>query len=216
VRDTEALNQLAAQLPESERPIILQGELAALPDLLAAQDGPRHFDAVTGHNVLVDVADKAAMVALIAATLAPDGTISLAERIPRHTQRLYKLLELSGAAVGDELAARLIAAEEAIYTRRDDPLVSWDADDLVALWQATGLRVELTNETEITEVRVSAGLIARWFDDASTEGRPTYAQHLAALLTPAEIEQVRALFQRQLLNQTVAWHSRTAYLVARA
>jgi hypothetical protein len=134
--------------------------------------------------------------------------------VPRHTQRLYKLLELSGAALRDDLAARLVAAEEAIYTCSDDPLVNWDVDDLAALWEATGLRVELTAETEIAEVRVSAGLIARWFGDASTDGRPTYAQHLAAHLTPAEIEQVRALFQRQLLNQTVAWHSRTVYVVA--
>jgi putative ATPase len=182
------------------------------------QDGPRHFDAIVGHNVLVDVEEKDAAVALIAAMIAPGGSVSLAERIPRHTQRLYKLLALSGpnADLGDELAVRLIAAEEAIYTRSDDPLVSWDADDLAVLWEATGLRVELTPETEITEVRVSAGLLARWFSDTPIEGRPSYAQHLSVQLTPAEIEQVRALFQRQLLNQTVAWHSRTLYVVARA
>jgi hypothetical protein len=76
--------------------------------------------------------------------------------------------------------------------------------------------VDVTSETEITEVRVSAGLLARWFGESGNEGRTSYAQHLAAQLTAAEIEQVRALFQRQLLNQTVAWHSRTVYLVARA
>jgi putative ATPase len=203
--------------------------LTALPDLLAAQDGPRHFDGIVGHNILVDVEDKATAVTLIATRLASNGTISLAERIPRHTQRLYKLLELTEANndLGDELAARLIKAEEAIYTRSDDPLVSWDVDDLAALWEATGLHVELTSETEVTEVRVSAGLLARWFGDTSAvprpggtrgagqDGRPSYAQHLSALLNPTEIEQVRALFQRQLLNQTVAWHSRTVYVVAR-
>jgi putative ATPase len=220
-RDAEALDQLASQLPETERPMILQGDLAALPALLTAQVGPRHFDAIVGHNVLVDIDDKAAAVALIAATCAPGGTISLAERIPRHTQRLYKLLELSGPALDDELATRLVDAEEAIYMRGDDALVSWDADDLAALWEATGLRVEFTTETEITEVRVSAGLLARWFDDTPpdagiVDGRPSYAQRLAAQLIPAEIEQIRALFQRQLLNQTVAWHSRTVYVVARA
>jgi putative ATPase len=216
MRDAEALSQLAMQLPEAERPIILQGELNALPDLLSAQDGPRHFDAITGHNVLVDVEEKSAAISLIASLLAPGGTISLAERVPRHTQRLYKLLELSGAALPKKVAGRLVAAEEAIYTRGDDPLVSWDVDALAALWEATALRVELTSETEITEVRVSAGLLARWFGDTPVDGRPTYAQRLAAHLTPAEIEQVRALFQRHLLNQTVAWHSRTVYLVARS
>jgi hypothetical protein len=58
--------------------------------------------------------------------------------------------------------------------------------------------------------------LERWFGDSSVDNRPTYAQHLSIHLTPAEIEQVRGLFQRQLLNQSVAWHSRTAYLVARA
>lgn len=220
VRDAEAINQLAAQLPETERPLVLQGDLAALTDLLAVEDGPRLFDAVVGHNVLVDVADKATAITLIATLRAPTGTISLAERVPRHTQRLYRLLDLQASDVKndieDDLVQRLVAAEEAIYMRADDPLVSWDADDLAALWEATGLRVEITSETEITEVRVSAGLLTRWFGDAAVDGRPTYAQHLAAHLSPAEIEQVRALFQRQLLNQTVAWHSRTLYVVARA
>jgi putative ATPase len=214
-RDAEALTQLAMQLAEAERPIILQGGLSTLPDLLATADGPRHFDAVVGHNVLVDVADKGAAVTLIAQLLAPNGTISLAERVPRHTQRLYRLLEQSGAEIPKALASRLAAAEEAIYARDDDPLVNWDSDDLAALWEGTGLRVELNSETEITEVRVSAGLLERWFGTNSADGRPTYAQHLAAQLSPAEIEQVRALFQRHLLNQTVAWHSRTVYLVAR-
>jgi putative ATPase len=173
-----------------------------------------------GHNVLVDTEDKAATVALMAEICAPGGTISLAERIPRHTQRLYKLLELSSSGLSEALQTRLIAAEEAIYARGDDPLVSWDVDDLAALWEATNLRVELASETEITEVRVSAGLLSRWFGDAASDasvadGRPTYAQHLAAQLTSTEIEHVRAHFQRQLLNQSVAWHSRTVYIKAR-
>ena len=216
-RDAEALRQLAMQLPEAQRPIVLHGDLRVLSDLLADVDGPRHFDGIVGHNVLVDMEDKVAAIAQIATFLAPGGTISLAERIPRHTQRLYKLMEMPTLEneLGGELAERLVAAEEAIYARSDDPLVSWDADDLARLWEATGLRVNLTSETEITEARISAGLLTRWFGDATVEGRPSYAQHLSALLTPAEIEQVRALYQRQLLNQTVAWHSRTAYLVAR-
>jgi putative ATPase len=129
---------------------------------------------------------------------------------------------LDVGALPSDLGERWIAAEEAIYARADDPLTCWDSDELAALWQATALLVELTPETEVTEVRVSAGLIARWFGDGATaangaaDNRPTYAQHLAAQLSPAEIEQIRALFQRQLLNQTVAWHSRTLYLVARA
>ena len=211
-RDADALRQQSLRLDEAERPIVLQGDLADLARLLADDETPHHFDALVGHNVLVDVADKAAAVALLLPWVGPDGAISLAERIPRHTQRLYRLVNLT--ELGEELARRVVAAEEAIYSRDDDPLVSWDADDLAALWAATGLRAEVTTEPESAEVRVTAGLLARWFAP-SGDDRPSYAQHLVAQVSAAEIERVAALFQRQLLNQTVDWHSRTAYVVAR-
>src|SRR5690606_17495428 len=140
------------------------------------------------------------------------GTLSLAERLPRHTQRLYRLVALH--SLGDELAARIQAAEETIYHDPDNPLVNWGVDDLAAWWAAAGCPVEVTTEQETTEVRITAGLLARWFAPAG-EDRPSYAQHLAAQLSAAEIDQVRALFERQLLNQTVTWHSRTAYVVAK-
>ena len=63
-------------------------------------------------------------------------------------------------------------------------------------------------------MRVTAGLLARLLPP-SGDDRPSYAQHLVAQVSAAEIERVAALFQRQLLNQTVDWHSRTAYVVAR-
>ena len=66
--------------------------------------------------------------------VAPGGVISLAERIPRHTQRLYRLVDL--AELGDDLAAAMVAAEEAIYARCDDPLVNWDAPT----WRRCGRR----------------------------------------------------------------------------
>jgi putative ATPase len=213
-RDAEALRQLAEALPETARPIVVQGDLADLPAQVRAVGGPAHFDALVGHNVLVDVADKAAAITQLAKLRAPTGVISLAERIPRHTQRLYKLVDLTPLA-GD-LAARLTAAEEAIYAQPTDRLVGWDADDLAAQWATTGLQVAVSTEVEIAEVRVTAGLLARWFGDEGIDGRPSYAQHLASGLSAAEIDQVRALYTRQLLNGTVAWHSRTAYVVVRA
>ena len=212
-RDADALRQLAEQLPDVERPIVMEGELDAAAAQVAAHDGPDGFDAVVGHNVLLDWADKAAAIAHIAALRRPTGVISLAERIPRHTQRLYRLVNLD--ELGEELAQRVREAEEAIYHAADDPLVSWDEHDLAALWQATGLRVTISTEEEQADVRVTAGLLARWFA-AQGDDRPSYAQRLQAQLSDAEIEQVAALFERQLLNQTVAWHSRTAYIVARA
>ena len=217
-RDAEAMRDLAQRLPEPERPIVLQGEIADLPDLLALRalaehpDRPLRFDAIVGHNTLIDLPDRAATIALLAGLLEPSGVVSLAERVPRHTQRLHALANLS--ELGDDLAGRVREAEEAIYATGDDPLVNWDAPDLAALWEAAGFTAAWDVENETTEMRVTAGLLERWFA-AAGEGRPTYRQRLAALLNEAEIAQVQALYRRQFLNQVLPWRSRTVYLAAR-
>ncbi len=209
--DAAALQQQAAHLDPVERPHILTGDVGQLPQLLADEPTLR-FDAIVGYNGLLDQDDKAQAVALLAERLAAEGTVSLAERIPRHTQRLYRLVNLAELEPG--LARRLQEAEEAIYARPDDPLVNWDATDLKAHWEAAGFAVEIREEEETGEVRVTPGVLSRWFTEGET-GRPSYAQHLAALLSPGEITQVQDLFQRQLLHQTVPWHSRVLYLRAR-
>ena len=165
-----------------------------------------------GYNALIDEADKAAALALLAGLLAPTGVISLAERVPAETQRIYRLMDT--AKLPPDLAARWAAAEEAIYARTDDPLTNWAAPDLLAAAQTAGLAAELQTEEDVTDVQITPALLARWFTPAS-EGKPSYADHLAGQLTPAEIGAIRALCEGQMLGQTVAWRGVTAYLTAR-
>ena len=80
--------------------------------------------------------------------------------------------------------------------------------------QAAGLAAELQTEEDVTDMQITAAMIARWFTPAK-EGRPSYADHLAAQLGPEEIGVVRGLCEQQLLGQTVAWRGVTAYIVAR-
>src|SRR5690606_37529305 len=101
--------------------------------------------------------------------------------------------------------------EDAIYQRADDPLVNWREEELAGWWAAAGCPATVESEAEWTEVRITPALLARWFAPVG-EQRPSYAQHLVAHLSATEIEQVRALFQRQLLNQQVRWQSRVAYV----
>ena len=209
-RDAEALAQLAQRLDELARPRIIQGDLAQLPADLAGPEVPR-FDAVVGYNALLTADDKAAAVAQMAALLAPAGVVSLVERIPRHTQRLYRLVDL--APLDADVRARLIAAEEAIYAKEADPLVNWDVDDVVAAFTAAGLDAQVETMDEQTDTQITDSLLARWFGPG-TPKRPSYAARLATQLTSAEIEQVRELYARQLRNQTVAWHGRYVFVVA--
>ncbi|MEJ5199720.1 MAG: AAA family ATPase, partial [Anaerolineae bacterium] len=225
--EANALREIAARLPEIERPAILQGALAELPDLLALRgEADVRFDAIVGRNVVTSqsrqppadaqyaVRSTQYVAPLLASLLRPGGVISLAESVPRHTQRLYALVDLS--ALGDELADRLAAAEEAIYAAADDPLVNWDEDDLAAAFRAAGfadVTVEAVETT--TDTRISSAQLDRWFTPVAAGGRPAYVQRLAAFLTADELAEVEALYRRKLTGAMVSWRSVTAYLVAK-
>jgi putative ATPase len=231
-RDADALRQLAERLPAPERPVVMEGRLEELPLFLRLQGGGHlqevpppgsttsrkyhlqevfAFDAIVGYNALIDEADKAAALGMLAALLAPAGTISLAERVPAATQRIYRLVD--AAKLAPDLQARWATAEEAIYARTDDPLTNWAAPDLLAAAQAAGLQAELQTEEDATDMQITPALIARWFTPAKN-GKPSYADHLAAQLSAAEIAAIRTLCEQQLLGQTVAWGGMTAYLTA--
>jgi putative ATPase len=126
-----------------------------------------------------------------------------------------------------ELAARVQAAEEAIYTNPTDAMVNWDSLDLQAIFEAADLtKIEITAETLTSELAIGAEQLERWFALESGGQRPTLAQHLLGnlpqttgvptetQLNQAELAELKQLFQRQLLGQVVAWPSTYAYLLA--
>jgi len=223
--EAAALREMAVRLPELERPAVLQGSLAELPELLAARgEGQVRFDAIIGRSALAprpgtgneaSALDRNAAARLLAGLLAPGGAISLAEPVPAQAQRLYALVDL--APLGKSLAEKVRSAEEAIYAAPGDPLVNWGADDLRAAFLAAGL-AEVAVETRETaaETRVAPSTVARWFTPAPEGQRPSYTQRLAVHLDPEELARVQGLYERSLSGQTVSWRSVTAFLMARA
>ena len=213
-RDADALRQLAERLPQIERPAVMQGGLDEVPTFLALQAGartPLHFDAVVGYNAIFDDPDKPVACATLAGLLAPGGVLSLAERVPKHTQRLYRLVD--ARSLDAELVARWQAAEESIYGDTGDPLVNWDADNVRSWLEAAGLEVALKGENEASETPITQAMLERWFTPATT-GRPAYVDRLRAHLEADEIVQIRAIFERQIVGQTVAWQAHTLFITA--
>jgi putative ATPase len=210
--DTNALQEQFSALPELIRPIVLSATLSELPTVLATHAPNVLFDRIIGRNALIHEPDKVATVKNLAKLLLPSGVLLLAETVPRHTQRLYRLLDPT--KLNADLYERLVAAEEAIYASDSDPMVNWDADDLRLAIEAESLAVEITSERTSTQMYITPTLIQRWF--APTVGkrkeRPTYAQHLACFLTAAEVRIVQDLFTSFLLHQTVTWSSTIAYV----
>jgi putative ATPase len=161
-----------------------------------------------GRNVLMKEVDKSSLVQALVKWLNQDGMIVLAETVSRHSQRLYDLL--NRAWVKPNLYEKLVAAEEAIYSVASDSMVNWDVEDLRTAFEKAGLAVEITQERTQTQMYITSNLLNRWFTTSETTVRPSYATWLAKNLKQEEVETVKNLFHRYLLNQTVNWNNTIA------
>lgn len=214
----EALRQQAARLPEVERPIILIGSPEELDYLLALRgEEDLRFDCILGRNIIANKNKTSAGDPVITAFLGhllPGGRVVLAQSIPRHTQRLYNLVEWGRES---KLRDKVIAAEETIYSDATDPLVNWDSDDLVAMLAAAGLEdIHVTIEEQVEERLITSAHIDRWFSTGEA-GRPSYRQRLlTGGLTEHEAGQIERIFRLQLADQVVGWTSQQAIVIARA
>ncbi len=212
----EALQQQAERLPEIERPVVLQGDLTTLPELLRERgEGEVRFDAVMGRQVLTRCEDKAKALAGLRACLRPGGRLVLSEVIPRHGQRLSELADLS--ELGDDLVGQLREAEDAMYRMTDDARVNWDLPELELALQQAGfeLMAPLEREVRDEERHISAAQLTRWFAVPKPSGRQTsYAGHLLTRLSADELTRVETCFRRQLQDQVLTW--RTTLVMIRA
>jgi putative ATPase len=210
--EANALQEQVATLPLLKRPIVLSATLTELPEVLATQVPDIQFDCIIGRNALIHEPEKGAAAKLLAQLLQQSRVLVLAETVPRHTQRLYRLLEKS--KLDADLYQQLVAAEEAIYSDKLDPMVNWDTDELRVAFEEVGLVVEVDEERSHTQIHITPALIERWFTTTSATNRPSYAAHLAKNLTQEEIRAVKELFTRSLLHQTVNWESAIAFVRA--
>ncbi len=218
--EAQTFSQQARNLDSLEQPVILTGVITELPRLIAEhieQPTPEIalFDLVIGRNIFTRVDDKAALTSIIKQTVKPGGRLVLAEIIARHTQRLYRLVDLS--RLDDDLARRVAAAEETIYANANDSMVNWDGADLqMALEHAGFETVEMHTEVANSDRHIGAGQVTNWFTVEENRGRPTYAQHLiAGNISIDELARVKQIFERQLAGQVVNWQTTMVYIKAR-
>ena len=206
-----ALQETANYLPELERPVVLHGPLNKLGEQLAEREPGIRFDAVLGRNALGPLKAKAEIAATLRQHLATQGRISLVETLSRRSQRLHQLICIEH--LDNDLAQRLIAAEEAIYTDADNPQVNWDIADLEQLFTEAGFgRVQTRVESVQTQRHIEPKQLNHWFNPGG-EKRHTYANYLAQHLDEDEVHRVRKLFEQNLANRTVTWTSHQAFIL---
>lgn len=212
-----ALRQMAERLPEIERPVILIGDLPELAYLLELRgEKELRFDYVIGRNVFtLRISELPELVPLIGDRLLPDGWFNFVQILPRHTQRLYDLVDWSGRNV---LRDKVAAIEESIYSEDADPLVNWDENQLKAALETGGVfDVRMVLEKRIDQRRINSAQLDRWLSlEPADSARPSYLMRLREGGVPDdELLDVAALYRRSLLDQDVAWQTANAFLLGR-
>ncbi|MEE2831968.1 MAG: AAA family ATPase [Candidatus Latescibacterota bacterium] len=210
------VREMASQhLDELDRPIVLDGPITRVTTLVGQQeDGDVRFDAIIGRNAFGDLEQRETAIRAIAGLLAPGGAISFAETVPRRSQRLTDLVKLD--ALGDDLSARVLQAEEDIYADPSDPRVTWEPQELAAMWASAGVvDVEVEMETLRASRRLSSQHLGSWFNPGGEKHR-TFASFLRRHLDDAELKRVRYYFEEVLLNRDVQWSTTYAYVRGKA
>ncbi|MCG6138702.1 MAG: hypothetical protein MET45_29585 [Nostoc sp. LLA-1] len=184
--EANALRELAATLPELMRPTVVTASITELPAVLASQAPGVQFDCIIGRNALMYVPDKVQAAQIFTKLTSKSGKLILAETVPRHTQRFYRLLEANW--LDAQLYKRLVVAEEAIYTDHSDPLLNWDADDLRSTFESAGIAVKVMLERNSTQMYISSALLNRLFT-ANTK-RQSYVDRFSQNLMPVLIPHI--------------------------
>jgi hypothetical protein len=115
-------------------------------------------------------------------------------------------------------------AETALFADEQSPLFSWQPDDLAVLAREAGLSgVEVETRRHEDTRRLGNQELRAWVlgraDDAGGAPAPephSYAAHLAAELSPEELEELAAGLARALSDRDIAWPTTVAYLSASA
>lgn len=205
-QDYQALIEQARSLSELIRPTVIQSSILALAKSLPKE---LQFDTIVGRNILMGVADKPQILQSLRPLLQPEGTIVLAEAIPKCAQRLYHLIAMDALSI--KLRQKLPKAEEAIYSNSNDAMVNWDLQDLQQDFAQAGWVLQTEVETTETQVLITAAMLDRWF----TPNGSSYIDRLGVSLTPHELVEVQKIFRQQLLNQQVTWQTKIAFLRAK-
>ncbi len=208
-----ALQEQAAALPELNRPLIVQTSLLDLPQRLRADEASLRFDRILGRNIFGQGRQAfpdqiQGGLRAVVGLLQPDGVMVLAEAMPKYTQRLYQLIEPE--RLGVKLHRKLAKAEESIYTHADQPILTWDIEDLNAQFKDVGTHLALQLEHTQTDLRITPALLNRWFSPGGD--RPSYLDHLQNSLSAPEIAKVREAIFTALMHQTVPWQGAIAFI----
>ncbi len=194
------LKQYGNQIPEMERPIILNKELR---DFAEGNGGKLHFDVIIGRNTLTRRDNKLTHLKYMRELNAAGGRIILAETLLCESTKLSSILESlpeSSKEPDQDLINLLKEAEKIIYQSEDNPMTNWNDRDLIRWMKETGYIDIISTIKNYQENRIILKKdITNWF---FTDGPDfTYGPILKKTVTGSELNQIENQLQKALSNK---------------
>ena len=212
------LQGILQSLPGEEQPRLLS---APFRSLSAAVDEDLRFELITGRNVFTREPARADLFREFRQLLVPEGVLSLAEIIPGRGQRLSAICtEEIDAGLQEAEIAVLVRAEELLYGKGANPLVTWDETDIIAACREAGFTVQRGETVSIPEKRVlPKNSVEAWM--AAKDGNSGEFTYGAALRKAAAEqdgapsgEELAGKITAKLAGREVTWHR--TYLLLQA
>lgn len=211
--EAEALESQAQKLPGLRRPVILQTELRDLPASLCQQDPALRFEVILGRNLLFTPGLSPDWLVDISPFLQPQGTLLLAETLPKLGQRISALVDsrnLEQMGFEPTLYQRWQAAEAQMYEQAQGTRLGADPEQIKALFTNMGLTFSIAVELYPSRRYLSAGLLQHWL--TLGQASPSYADLLAPHLSRQDVDRISEAISKQFLKQTVTWQVATAFV----
>jgi SAM-dependent methyltransferase len=184
------IRALAPSVTAGRRIACVAADAAALPFREAS------FDAVTARAVLQFLPDRAAAIAYAFRVLRPGGRYSCAEPINRYITPHHQLVDLEPLGDDGRAIAALFAA---IYADPNEPMLTFDERDLVALLEDAGF------------IEVGVNLLVHWErQELTVEQARARVMNRGVAVRPSVWELVSAHLGRDVAERYVQYFAERA------
>jgi putative ATPase len=211
-KEFDTVLKMVAQYDLLTRPTVLRSSLETFDsDIKKAAGQKVAFNAIIGRNIIASETDKVALLKRMLALAAEGGCIVLAETVHSQGQRLSGLLSFK--KLPQDTLPRFAAAEEKLFSDKNDPLVNWHPVSLEQQCKAA-FPCAFAVQTALAPVRrrISPDMVEHWFRPHAADGRTPLGARLEEEFGKKTTAEIKKQMRAQLDNKDIPWKTATAFI----
>ncbi len=213
MENLQYLQQYANQIPEMERPVIINMNLK---DFVKDRTEKLQFDVIMGRNSLMRVKNKLEYLKNVYKLSNSNGRIVLTENIPSKSNRLSTILKSNSKNIHNTkelntILDTLIQAEDIIYNSKSNSDINFTKDKLLNLAKDAGYKEIIAKEKIYKEERIVSEIdLLNWFDPGSK--RFSYGKAISQITKPDELAKIKSFLQKYLTKRPINWEITVCFI----